>query len=357
MLIGLHGVGKTYAILDLARDAGLTLKYYSCSTLDPFTDLVGVPTPRKFCEECDLWFITTHERCPGCQKQGIPESLKMVRPREIDRAELLFFDEFNRADEKTQNAVFEIIQFRSINGERLPHVKACWAAMNPPDGDYKVTDLDPALIDRFDIFIDIPPKPSVEFMSQQLPKPIAQALYSWWGEQNQAKRGIENFISPRRLMKIGLVYHATGDFRPALPKWIQCDKQKLGQLLEKAEADLKKMGPMKTSGKLGGGPNNSFQYDEEWLASNRLQVAQYIARNQDDFDTQKAVVDAIKTKQGKTLAQSHAETLNALSPKLLEGFISSLNPGKEASLKEAVSGLPQHRYTQIEKLRGELSLA
>ena len=254
LLIGLHGVGKTEEILRLAREKNIVLKYYSCSTLDPFTDLVGVPTPRKFCTRDRIWLGTDKAACPICngiledEDSPVVESLKMVRPREVDEAELIFFDEFNRGDEKTQNAIFEIIQFRTINGEPLPHVKACWAAMNPPDGDYKVSDLDPALIDRFDVFIDIQAKPNVAYMAQHLPKPIAQALYSWWGEHNQARRGMENFISPRRLMKIGMVYQATGDFRPALPKWIQADRQKLAALLELAAYP---MGHLFLSGHIG----------------------------------------------------------------------------------------------------------
>jgi hypothetical protein len=356
LLIGLHGVGKTEAILDMCREENVVLKYYSCSTLDPFTDLVGVPTPRMYCTGCRVHYATTAITCPLDSSHGdLIESLKMVRPHEIDMAELLFFDEFNRADEKTQNAVFEIIQFRSINGERLPHVKACWAAMNPPDGDYKVSDLDPALIDRFDVFIDINPKPSVAYMQQTLPKPIAQALFSWWSEHNQARRGLDNYISPRRLMKIGQVHQATGDFRPAIPKWIACDKTKLGALLEQAENDLKKLANKVTSG-LGDGPNPRFTYDDKWLATKRTTVARYLRDNQQDFDTHQAVLNVIKDKHGNTLARDFAEILDSLKPSMLEGYISSLNPGKHTSLKSAVSDLPPHRYEAAVNLRRELAL-
>lgn len=358
LLIGLHGVGKTEAILSLVREKGLVLKYYSCSTLDPFTDLVGVPTPRKYCEADDVWFATSQETCPHCNSRLVKESLKMVRPLDIDAAELIFFDEFNRADDKTLNAIFEIIQFRAINGERLPNVKACWAAMNPPDGDYKVTDLDPALIDRFDVFIDIQAKPQVAYMTQYIPRPIAQALYSWWGEHNQARRGIENYISPRRLMKIGEVYMATGDFRPALPKWIDADRQKLAALLDRAQNDLKKLGgTQEHTGKLGDGPNPRFTYEEGWLADNRLTVGKYLAENPQDLDTHQAVLAVIEGKHGKTLAREYAELLDAIKPSLLEGFASKLNPGKFESLKGAVQELPQHRYNAVTKLRRELGLA
>src|SRR3954447_4363445 len=121
LLVGLHGVGKTEAILTFCRENGVVLKYYSCSTLDPYTDLVGVPTPRKYCMNDRLWLGTNQDTCPICnhrleeEDSPVVESLKMVRPREVDDAELIFFDELNRAPDAVQNAVLEIIQFRSIN--------------------------------------------------------------------------------------------------------------------------------------------------------------------------------------------------------------------------------------------------
>lgn len=362
LLIGLHGVGKTEAVLAMCRELDVTLKYYSCSTLDPFTDLVGVPTPRNYCTFDKVYF--NESVCPGCKQTiadentPIIEALKMVRPHEIDSAELILFDEFNRADEKTQNAVFEIIQFRSINGEPLKNVQACWAAMNPPDGDYKVSDLDPALIDRFDVFIDIQAKPAVAWMAGPggLPKPIAQALYSWWGEHNNARRGMENYISPRRLFKIGQVYAATGDFRPALPKWVKADREKLAALLEKAEADMKKLKPQQASGKLGGGPNVNFTYDKDWIAQKRMLVGKYMADNQGDFDTHNAVLGVLEPLHGKTLARDYAEVLDKLKPSILEGFVNGLNAGKLTSLKSGVADLPTHRRNNVPNLRREVGL-
>lgn len=362
LLIGLHGVGKTEAVLEMCRAKDVTLKYYSCSTLDPFTDLVGVPTPRHYCVIDKVYFMEAV--CPGCKRniadEGTPviEALKMVRPHEIDSAELLFFDEFNRADEKTQNAVFEIIQFKSINGERLQNAVACWAAMNPPDGDYKVSDLDPALIDRFDVFIDIQAKPAVAWMAGPggLPKPIAQALFSWWGEHNNARRGMENYISPRRLYKIGQVYVATGDFRPALPKWVKADREKLAALLEKAEADMKKLQATRPSGKLGGGPNIDFTYDKDWISAKRMAVSKYLKENQQDFDTHNAVLAVLEPLHGKTLARDYAEIMDNLKPSVLEGFVNSLNSGKLTSLKQAIADLPTHRRNNVPNLRREVGL-
>ena len=43
MFSGRHGVGKTAIIKDVFERAGLRWKYFSCSTLDPWVDFVGVP--------------------------------------------------------------------------------------------------------------------------------------------------------------------------------------------------------------------------------------------------------------------------------------------------------------------------
>ena len=43
LLIGAHGIGKTAIIKEVFESAGLRWRYYSCATLDPWVDLVGIP--------------------------------------------------------------------------------------------------------------------------------------------------------------------------------------------------------------------------------------------------------------------------------------------------------------------------
>ena len=42
LLVGYHGVSKTQMHLEEAKSLGLKIKYYSNSTLDPWSDLVGI---------------------------------------------------------------------------------------------------------------------------------------------------------------------------------------------------------------------------------------------------------------------------------------------------------------------------
>lgn len=187
LLQGKHGVGKTALLNQACEGLGLNLKYYSASSLDPYTDLVGIPE-----------FITT---------ESGERVIRSVRPQEINEAEVVFFDELNRADPKVLNAVFELIQFRSINGEKLPNLKCVVAAQNPPDGDYTVDSLDPALADRFQICIDIKPEVSLNYLKTVLQDDTAEALVRW--HKDHGKKA--DYVSPRRIEMIGNVWEATGD--------------------------------------------------------------------------------------------------------------------------------------------------
>ena len=132
LLVGPHGVGKTSMIMSVARDLGLVAKSFCASTLDPFADLIGIPVP--------------------IDKNG-DKTMEFVRSDSVNQAELMFFDELNRAHPKVLNAILEIVQFKTVNGERLPRLKCVFAAMNPAGDRYHCESVDPALLDRFHIHI------------------------------------------------------------------------------------------------------------------------------------------------------------------------------------------------------------
>lgn len=356
LLVALHGVGKTVSIVELARQRGMNFKYYSCSTLDPYTDLVGVPTPRDYCPECKLYF-KDQVKCPDCGGKTV-ESLKMVRPREVDEAEIIFFDEFNRADSKTQNALFEIMQFKSINGDPLPNLKACWAAINPQDDEqnYQVEPMDPALLDRFDLYIEITPKPSVAYMATHMPRPIAAALKVFWDQHQEAiksgaKDSHSDYISPRRLEKIGLVWCATKNTRSvsaALPMGGNFEKRKLIDLLKQAQKEVDKDNGLidptpyddedeitPDGSGLGDRPASQFTYR---LANMRLQqneLADYLEQNPLHAPTHEKVVEQLRQGVGgEEMVLKYGKILNALNP---------------ASLEALVVGFPQAKVNEMRK--------
>lgn len=325
LLIGLHGVGKTAAVLDLCKEKGLKLKYYSCSTLDPYTDLVGVPDP-----------VTGED--------GLRE-LQMVRPREVDEAEILFFDELNRAHPKVLNAVLEIIQFRSINGERLPNLKMIWAAINPPGQEYQVEELDPALVDRFDVFEDVAARPSVDYLASRGIRPsIAKALVAWWNDQNKNRRNPAEQITPRRLEKIGVVYEATKDHRSAIPNWFTAvDRNKLKSMLQSAENQE----AAKVSGGVGNSPKADFEYSPEYFAEEAFAISDYLANNPKDMETHRAAREVLNNRHSPRLVRDYAEIVNALVPSVREGMLTEMNQPKFERLVDEVGKLPEWRAKNL----------
>ena len=203
LFVGKHGVGKTSIIKKAFNEAGLKWRYFSASTMDPWVDFVGIPKE---------------------QNDGEISYIDLIRPKDFakDDVEALFFDEYNRSKEKIRNAVMELIQFKSINGKKFNNLKIVWAAINPPDEDeeefgYDVEKIDPAQLDRFEIHVEIPYKPSLDFFSKKYGKVMSKSAISWWNDQSQ---DVKDLISPRRLDYVLDVYTKNGDISDVLGKKI-----------------------------------------------------------------------------------------------------------------------------------------
>ncbi|NLF17882.1 MAG: AAA domain-containing protein [Lentisphaerae bacterium] len=185
LIEGAHGCGKTSAVRLAAEAMGLRLKYFSASTLDPFVDLVGLPVPSVGADGRLL--ISYH------------------RNAEVLDCEVLFFDELNRAHSKTLNAVLEIIQFHTLNGEALPRLRAVIAACNPPEPRYQVERLDPALIDRFHLWLEFTAGPDKGWFEQQFGA-VGKALCAWYkADLDEAQR---QAVSPRKLEHMAMLIKA-----------------------------------------------------------------------------------------------------------------------------------------------------
>jgi Mg-chelatase subunit ChlI len=186
IIAGEAGTGKTQMLKSAADELGLVMKYYSSSTLDPFADLVGIPVPNT--------------------------STKLVeyyRPKEIDEAQVIFFDELNRADPKTINAVMEIIQFKSINGDPLHNLRCVVAAINPVDDGYNTEELDIAVRDRFDFFLTSEVVADYAFFKAKYGAAVARTAIDLFKEyqvsyknDKRDKKNTLGYFSPRRLEKV-----------------------------------------------------------------------------------------------------------------------------------------------------------
>lgn len=215
LLRGMHGVGKTKMILSVCEEQNLRLKYFSASTLDPFADLVGIPVP-----------------------SNSREMVRYLRPEAVNKAQFMFFDELNRAHKRVTNAVFEIIQFRSINNEPLPDLRMVWAAVNPWNNEsYDTEALDEALQDRFPILLDIPYLVNFNYFEEKYGADCATICFNWWAALSDPLRAK---CSPRRLeyiiqsmMNLQECYREMQPFDTVLPlKALQQEIEKLREIVK-----------------------------------------------------------------------------------------------------------------------------
>jgi len=204
---------NTSIVKQAFETAGLRYKMYSCATLDPWVDFIGVPEKNMDADTGKIY-------------------LDLIRPKEWedDTIEAIFLDEFNRSHKKIRNACMELIQFKSINGRVFPNLKIVWAAINPEDeeGTYDVERLDPAQEDRFHLQIWVPYEPSKEWFAKKYGDDIATQAITWWNSQTIDNK---NNVSPRRL-EYALDHFADyGDLWDVLPheSGIEHLKQMLGQ--------------------------------------------------------------------------------------------------------------------------------
>lgn len=179
LLSGKHGVGKTAVIKQIFTERyGDNWLYFSASTMDPWVDFVGIP--KEIADEKGHY-------------------LELVKPKCLrdNTVRAIFFDEFNRAAKKVKNAVMELMQFKSINGHKFDKLEMIWAAINPCDEQetYDVERIDPAQLDRFQVHVDIPYSPEINYFTEKYGK-SGQNAVRWWTKLTDENKEL---VSPRRL--------------------------------------------------------------------------------------------------------------------------------------------------------------
>lgn len=234
LLIGEFGTGKTERVLStFEKNFGDKWAFLNGATADPWTDLIGIPAIRE---------------------ENGESYIKYVRPEEInDNIEGIYIDELNRAKTATRNALLELIQFKSINGRKFPKLRVIWSSINPPPDedneeavDYDVEELDPAIIDRFHVWLRVSPEPDMNWFVNKYGD-IGRNVVSWWKQQPKEAKKI---IHSRRLEYIIIAHKKGIDINDLLPSCsgIKLLKQQIDSnpveiefldLLDKIEKDPK----------------------------------------------------------------------------------------------------------------------
>ena len=158
MLVGRHGVGKSEILSGYFSAKGQKVVTLFLGQMSDPGDLIGLPHKDETTGKTEFmppyWFPTDGEPI------------------------VLFLDELNRARQEVLQTVMDLVLNRKLAGKALPEGSRIISAVN--DGDeYQLTDLDPALVSRFNIY-NFRPTPQDWLL---------------WAEKNDIDKRVVNFIN------------------------------------------------------------------------------------------------------------------------------------------------------------------
>ena len=164
MLVGKHGIGKSEILTNYFNSKGMKVVTLFLGQMADPGDIIGIPSK---VEKQDADGKAT-SRTDFTPPYWFPQN---------DQPIVLFLDELNRARPEILQTVMDLTLNRKLAGKALPEGSHVISAVN--DGDeYQLTDLDPALVSRFNIY---------EF------KPTVEEWLNWAVSQGLDERVI-NFI-------------------------------------------------------------------------------------------------------------------------------------------------------------------
>ncbi len=131
MLVGRHGIGKSEVIRAYHEALGRRVVALFLGQMADPGDLIGL--------------LRIDE------KQGRTDFIPPYWWPEPDQPIVLFLDELNRARPEVLQSVMDLTLNRRLAGKQLPAGSYVIAAVNEGD-EYQLTDLDPALVSRFNIY-------------------------------------------------------------------------------------------------------------------------------------------------------------------------------------------------------------
>lgn len=130
MLVGRHGIGKSEILTEYFSRKGMSVVALFLGQMSDPGDLIGIPNKNELTGKTDFmppyWF---------------PLDGKPI---------VLFLDELNRARPEILQTIMDLALNRKLAGRSLPEGSRIISAVNAGD-QYQLTDLDPALVSRFNI--------------------------------------------------------------------------------------------------------------------------------------------------------------------------------------------------------------
>ena len=128
---GLHGIGKTELVRDLAQARGHDFVYIAPAQFEEMGDLVGMPKIAVDRVKGEVTRFAAPEWVPRNAGPGI-----------------LLLDDVNRADDRILRGIMQLLQNYALVSWSLPAQWLIVLTANPDNGDYSVTALDDAMLTR-----------------------------------------------------------------------------------------------------------------------------------------------------------------------------------------------------------------
>ena len=128
---GLHGIGKTELVRDLAQARGCHFVYIAPAQFEEMGDLIGMPQIAADPIKGDVTRFVAPEWVPRQEGPGI-----------------LLLDDVNRADDRILRGIMQLLQNYEMVSWSLPRQWLIVLTANPDGGDYSVTTLDDAMLTR-----------------------------------------------------------------------------------------------------------------------------------------------------------------------------------------------------------------
>jgi len=212
LLVGKHGIGKSEIITHHFEEQGIPVVALFLGQMSDPGDLIGLPNKNEQTGKTEFmppyWFPTD------------------------DRPIVLFLDEMNRARPEILQSVMDLSLNRKLAGRALPPGSRVIAAVN--DGEeYQLTDLDPALVSRFNVYYFSPT--------------VGEWLF--WAKQHGVDQRVITFIEehPDELEKNVDINKGTFDKTPDRRAWVRVS----GLLQQAGNMDMNRLAKMVT-GVVGG---------------------------------------------------------------------------------------------------------
>lgn len=153
---GEAGLGKTSAIIGLAKEMGLQIEKLNLSQFEELGDLIGFPVKEYQVKNNagKLLWITEQEIKTANEKgfKVVDKRMSHAAPAWVQgktEGGILLIDDFTRADTRFMQAMMEVCDRQEYVSWKLPKNWHVILTTNPDNGDYNVTSLDVAQQTRF----------------------------------------------------------------------------------------------------------------------------------------------------------------------------------------------------------------